>query len=280
MKSKRGSTLACVILTKNEEANIRRCLQSVLWCDEVVVVDSGSKDRTVEISRELGAKVVVHVPQGLFNIANQRNWALENTGIGSDWVLFLDADEEVTPALKEELVKTIRDPGDKNCFEITPKYLYWGTWLKRTQGYPNWHPRLLRKGAVGFEGGVWEHFDHRCKKGFLKEPYNHYANSKGFSDWLQRHDRYSSWDAERVSEFLSSGVAESLGTTRKLKMRICAARLYPLRPLLRFLNCYVFRLGFTEGIPGLVFALMYGIYEFMTVIKICELNRLRRGDPL
>jgi glycosyltransferase involved in cell wall biosynthesis len=273
-------SLACVVLTKNEEQNLPRCLASLRWCSEVVIVDSGSTDRTAEVGTQLGARVVVKRPDGVFNIANQRNWALEQAGITAEWVLFLDADEEITPELRAAVEHAVAAPGDFNCYELTPRYLFWGRWLKRTQGFPNWHPRLVRRGHVGFAGGVWEHFDDRAKRGFIAEPYNHYANSKGLSDWLARHDRYSSWDARKIVDFLESGDAAALGTTRKARLRLWAARLYPLRPFARFLHTYVVRLGFLEGFPAFMFCTLYFFYEWMTVVKVIELKRQRRGESL
>jgi glycosyltransferase involved in cell wall biosynthesis len=273
-------TLACVVLTKNEESNVERCLLSIAWCSERVIVDSGSTDQTVARARAAGGRVETHVQPGAFNIAEQRNWALQSVGIQADWVLFLDADEEVTPALRAAIETALAGEPNFNAYELTPRYLFWGKWLKRTQGYPNWHPRLVRRGHVGFTGGVWEHFDARAHTSRITEPYNHYANSKGLSDWLARHDRYSSWDAQKIANFLEAGDPAALGTRRKLRLRLWAARFYPLRPFLRFLHIYILRLGFTEGRAAFVFSSLYFFYEWMTVIKIVELKRFRRGAPL
>jgi len=274
------TTIACVVLTRNEEQNLPRCLASVAWCTEMVVVDSGSTDGTAEIATKLGARVLVNQPEGAFNIASQRNWSLNHAGIAAEWVLFLDADEEITPELRVAVEQVISTPSDLNCYELTPRYLFWGRWLKRTQGFPNWHPRLVRRGCVGFAGGVWEHFDERARRGFIVEPYNHYANSKGMSDWLARHDRYSSWDARKIVDFLETGDAAALGTTRKARLRLWAARLYPLRPLARFLHTYFVRLGLVEGFPAFIFCTLYFFYESMTVVKVLEIKRQRRGDSL
>jgi glycosyltransferase involved in cell wall biosynthesis len=274
-------TLACVVLTKNEEINVERCLRSLGWCDECVIVDSGSTDRTAAVGRAAGARVEVNVQKGAFNIAEQRNWALTRAGISADWVLFLDADEEVTPELRDALLAELQRNADGcNAYELTPKYLFWGRWLKRTQGYPNWHPRLVRRTEAGFTGGVWEHFDARARIGRIQEPYNHFANSKGLSDWLARHDRYSTWDAQKIVDFLASGDAAALGTTRKARLRLWAARLYPLRPFVRFAHTYLIRRGFLEGFPAFMFCTLYFFYEWMTVVKVIELKRQRRGQPL
>jgi glycosyltransferase involved in cell wall biosynthesis len=276
------SNISAVVLTLNEAANLPRCLASLAFSREIAVVDSGSGDDTAAIAVSLGAKVFTHIQDGPFNIAEQRNWALDHCGLSGDWVLFLDADEVVPQDLARELTRVCAAGGtDRDAFELTPRYLFWGKWLRRTQGYPNWHPRLVARGRARFAGGVWEHFAAGARAGRIMVPYDHYANSKGFSDWLARHDRYSTWDAGKTVDFLSSpDKGQALGTTRKLWLRKMAARLWPLRPFARFFLMYVLRGGFTEGFAALMFCLMYLFYEFMIVIKIIEQKRLRRGGPL
>lgn len=274
-------TFSAVVLTLNEAENLPRCLHSLRWCDEVVIVDSGSTDGTAETARSLGARVYLHVQPPPFNIAQQRNWALSNCDLQGDWVLFLDADEIVPERLAGEVRRVCTGDGDRfQAYELTPRYLFWGKWLKRTQGFPNWHARLVRRGAAWYDGGVWEHFAEGTRLGRIAEPYDHHANSKGFSDWLHRHDRYSSWDAERIVEYLETGCADALGTRRKRGLRWVAAMLWPVRFLARFFHMYVLRGGFLEGRPALAFCLMYSMYEFMTVVKVVELRRRKRGLPL
>lgn len=272
---------SAIVLTRNEVDNLDRCFASLRWCREIIVVDSGSADGTQEKAAKLGAKVYVHVQQGPFNIAEQRNWALDNTGIKDGWVLFLDADETVPSDLQRDLCAVVVDSNPAHlAYELTPRYLFWGRWLKRTQGFPNWHPRFLRWGSTRFVGGVWEHFELSSPQR-LATPYDHYANSKGLSDWVARHDRYSTWDAGRIFEFLENPSDETaLGTKRKLRLRKLAARFWPLRPLARFFTMYVLRGGFVEGLPALVFCLLYAGYEFMIVVKIVEKRRKHLGLPL
>ena len=274
-------TFSAVVLTLNESGNLPGCLHSLRWCDEIVIVDSGSNDGTVETARHMGVRVYLNVQPPPFNIARQRNWALLNCELQSDWVLFLDADEVVPEKLAEEIRRVCATEGDRfQAYELTPRYLFWGKWLKRTQGFPNWHPRLVRRGAAWYDGGVWEQFAEGTRFGRIAEPYDHHANSKGFSDWLNRHDRYSSWDAERIVEYLETGRMDALGTRRKRKLRRLAATLWPIRFLGRFFHMYFLRGGFLEGGPALLFCLMYSMYEFMTVVKVVELRRRKRGLSL
>jgi glycosyltransferase involved in cell wall biosynthesis len=272
-------SIAAIVLTKNEQANIPRCLASIPW-PQKVVVDSGSTDATLEVAKACGAHVLVHAQQGPFNIAEQRNWAIASGKLNAQWVLFLDADEELTPKTINAIEEACTHGDKYDAFELTPKYIFWGRWLRRTQGYPNWHARLVKNVEAPFDGGVWEHFRSDLRVGRLDEPYNHYAFSKGLSDWIDRHDRYSTWDGARVYEFLKSGEIQDLGTTRKIRLRGLAARLWPIRPIARFLHMYVCRLGFLEGMPGFVYSVLCMFYEFMTVIKINEHRRISRGLPL
>lgn len=273
--------VAAVILTKNEADVVGRCLASVRWCDERIVIDSGSSDRTAEVCQSAGARVVVHQQQGAFNIAEQRNWALENAGIVSEWVLFVDADEVIPAALRDAIRETLDVAHLRvDAFELTPRYLFWGRWLRRTQGFPNWHARLVHRGAAKFAGGVWEHFAPGARVGRITEPYDHYANAKGFSDWLSRHDRYSTWDAATIVACLESGRTDALQTERKRTLRRFAAKYYMFRPFVRFIYTYVWRMGFLEGSAGLVYCCQYFIYETMVVIKVLELKRRRAKLPL
>lgn len=281
-------TIAAVVLTLNEAANLPRCLASLAWCDEVLVLDSGSRDGTTSVAWELGARVLVHRPAGRFLITEQRNWALEKGELQSDWVLFLDADEAIGPACQEAIMAALRQassdraqgrPGPEG-FELTPRYWFLGRWLRRTQGYPNWHPRLVRRGRLHFEGGVWESFPATARVDRILEPYEHYANSKGLDDWLERHRRYADWEAERIVAYLDGAGSTALGTRRHLPLRRLAARLWPLRPLLRLGQKLVLQGGWLEGWQALLFCLLMASYDLFTVVKVIETQRLRRGLPL
>lgn len=270
-----------VVLTLNERENLQRCITSLRWCDRICVVDSGSSDGTTEEAARLGAEVYTNKQVGRFLISAQRNWCLENCGFeAGSWVLFLDADETISSELAAEITKVTSSSVQIDGYEMTPRYFFWGRWLKRTQGFPNWHPRLAKAGTIWFEGGVWEHFNASDRIARISIPYDHHANSKGFSDWLERHIRYSNWDAEKIVDFLASGNADALGTSRKLRLRILAANLWPLRPVARFFHMYVLRGGCLEGKESLVFCLLYAFYEFMIVIKVAERLRAKKGLPL
>ena len=273
-------TIAGVVLCLNEAQNLPRALASLTWCDEVLVVDSGSTDGSQEIAINYGARVLQHRQIGQFLITEQRNWALNQGGLQSDWVLFLDADEEIGGPCKQAIQKTIEHPAAADGYELTPRYWFLGRWLKYTQGYPNWHPRLLKRGVLHFGGGVWESFSAAGSISRIHEPYEHYAFSKGIDDWLERHRRYADWEAERIEAVLTGGGVQALGTQRWKQLRLVMARAWPFRPIFRFAQKYVLQGGFLEGWQGLLFALLMAGYDLITVVKVIEKKRQKRGLEL
>ena len=273
-------TIAGVVLTLNEEKDLARALLSLAWCDEILVVDSGSTDRTNEVAYQCGAQFVQHLQAQPFLITQQRNWVLDYAGLKSDWVLFLDADEEVGSELAEQIFYCINSANLLDAYELTPRYWFLGQWLKRTQGYPNWHPRLVRRGFAHFHGGVWESFSSGTRVGRISYPYEHYAFSKGFDDWLERHKRYATWDAQQIEQYLTSSSTKALPKYRHHSLRVLMSQLWLFRPPLRFVQKYILQLGFLEGWQSFIFSLMMSFYDFMTVVKVIELQRRRKGLPL
>ena len=276
----RETTIAGVVLTLNEEQDLARALSSLNWCDELLVVDSGSTDRTPEVAAQCGARFVQHIQTAPFLITDQRNWVLEYGGLKSDWVLFLDSDEEVGKDLASSVHFSINSSSEFDAYELTPRYWFLGKWLKRTQGYPNWHPRLVKRGFTYFQGGVWESFTPNTRVGRLHYPYEHYAFSKGFDDWLERHQRYANWDARQTIDYLTSHSSSSLSTQRFRSLRLVMSRLWFIRPPLRFIQKYILQFGFLEGWQALIFSVMISFYDFMVVVKVIELLRKRRHLPL
>ncbi|QNJ21517.1 beta-glycosyltransferase/ family 2 [Synechococcus sp. MIT S9220] len=243
-------------------------------------MDSGSTDGSQEVAIQSGAMVIEHYQPGRFLITEQRNWALKYGGLRSEWVLFIDADEEISSDCRQAIQHAIRRESTPDGFELTPRYWFMGRWLRHTQGYPNWHPRLIQRGKLNFEGGVWESFAAGGKVGRITTPYEHYAFSKGIDDWLDRHIRYASWEAEQIITYLQTRDKEAIGTKRGLQLRILSSRVWPIRPLLRFLQKYVVQGGFREGWQGLLFALMMAMYDLITVVKVIEKKRQIAGKAL
>ena len=274
------NSVSGVVLCLNEECNLERSLKSLSWCDEVVVVDSGSSDNSVSVAKRCGARVVEKQRTGQFIVSEQRNWAIDHCNLKGQWVLFLDADEEIGHSCKMDILTTISCTSAADAYEMTPRFWFLGRWLKRTQGYPNWHPRLLKKGSITFEGGVWECFTKTGNIGRIKTPYEHYAFSKGIEDWLERHQRYANWEAKKICDYLETGNKNLLGTRRWLRLRRLTAQFWPLRPLLRFIQKFILQGGYTEGWQGFVFSLLMSGYDLITVIKVIEYRRQRKGLAL
>jgi glycosyltransferase involved in cell wall biosynthesis len=272
--------ISVLILTLNEEVNIAECLDSVAWANDVLVLDSGSEDRTVEIAEAKGARVM-HRP--FDNFASQRNYGLQEGNLQHDWVLHLDADERVTPALKDVLEKKVRYAAMR-AYRIPSKLIFQDTWLKYSGMYPTYQVRFGRRDALMFEqvGHGQRSALPSDRVGTIGEPLLHYAFSKGIADWVERHNRYSTDEAEHA---LTTG-AQSVdwgalvggdAQARRRALKDLSYRL-PLRPLLRFLYVYVGRLGFLDGRPGFDYAVLLAFYEYLIGLKRRE--RLRRDEEL
>jgi hypothetical protein len=185
-------------------------------------------------------------------------------GRGIEWVLFLDADERATSTFLQAVAEAI-ESGSADAYYAAPKFIYQGTWLRRFKGYPNWHPRVVRTNAE-IVGGVWEDFAATTRFGRISEPYLHYANSKGWTDWMQRHVRYAAWEARTPPDDLS--------TERRRYLRALGRALGPCRPIAAVFFQLVLRRGFLDGGSVWSYARRQLIYELM----IAEAERERRRD--
>ncbi|WP_269541285.1 glycosyltransferase family 2 protein [Cerasicoccus fimbriatus] len=266
--------VSVIILTYNEEQDLPACLAALTEFEDVHVLDSGSRDQTKAIARKAGC----HVSENPFqSFGQQRNYALENLPLKHDWILFLDADEIATPAFRQALHKAIDSaPEDVAGFYCCWKTMLDGRWLKRCDSFPKWQFRLLRQGRADFTD-----FGHGQKEGrvdgrleYLHEPYEHYAFSKGWEQWFEKHDRYAKVEARaRMQGSASWGdLFSGNGSRRNQAIKIKLGRSWVF-PWLRFLVPYVLKFGFLEGKPGFTYCRNIAIYE-RTVYR--EVERLRR----
>ena len=263
--------ISVLILTLNEEANIDACLDAVAWADDVLVLDSGSTDATVARAEARGARVM-HRPFDTF--AAQRNYGLRAGGLRHDWVLHLDADERVTPALRDELHAVAQSPAARDAYRVPAKLMFQGRWLKHAGMYPTYQVRFGRRAALSFTqvGHGQRGTLPPARVGTLREPLLHYAFSKGVADWFARHNRYSTDEARLALDRLRDDVnwrdlLAGDAQARRRALKDLSFRL-PLRPLLRFLYVYVLRRGFLDGRPGFDYAVMLAVYEYMTGLKL------------
>jgi len=275
--------ISVLILTRNEERDLPGCLDSVAWCDDVHVFDSLSTDRTVEIAGARGARVTTRAFDGY---ASQRNAALHGLAFEHPWVLTLDADERAPPALARELAEfTERAPDHVAACRMRRRDFLGDRWLRHCQLSP-YYLRLVRPERVHYEREVNEVLVVDGAIHDLREPFDHYPFSKGIHHWLDKHNVYSTMEAQYVLENHRGGTRFSITgaffardfNERRRHQKELFYRL-PFRPAIKFLYLYVWRRGFLDGAAGFTFAMLQAIYEYLIVLKTRELARSRRVPP-
>ena len=258
-----------VILTRDEAVNIGDCIASIPT-DDIVVLDSHSTDDTCDIASAAGARIF---KRDFDNYAAQRNAALDLPGYRHPWVLMLDADERMTPALHAEIVRRLGTAGpDIGMFRMRRQDMFLGRWLQRSSGYPTWFGRLLRLGSVRVEREINEEFCTSLVIGELENHIIHFPFNRGIAYWFERHNRYSTMEALVLAQERSRPIAwRDLLSGDPLARRKAAKQLayrMPGRPTLIFLYLYVLRAGFRDGRPGLLFCRMRTLYERMIDLKV------------
>jgi glycosyltransferase involved in cell wall biosynthesis len=266
--------VSCLVYTLNEEVNLPHCLGSLGWCDDIVVVDSYSSDRTEAIAHAAGARFVQHEFTGF---GDQRNWSLERIALRNPWALILDADERVPAELAREMVDRLRDAtNDLAAFRVRRRFYMWGKWLRYSSLYPTWVVRLVRVGRVRYVNRG--HAETQEADGRIEPLENDLIdeNHKDLEDWWARQNRYSTKEAQY--ELMQSRVPLSkVFSHDPLQRRAVVKRIVgslPGRPCWFFLYCYVFRLGFLDGVDGLRFCLMKAMYQAMIGLKKHEFRKL------
>jgi glycosyltransferase involved in cell wall biosynthesis len=265
-------SVSILILTLNEEINLPGCLESVAWSDDIIVFDSFSSDNTVEIAKSAGARVV---QRNFDNYAAQRNAALNDIEYKHPWILMIDADERPTRELIQEIHKAI-SPKDRetNLYRVRRKDMFWGKWLRRSSGYPTWFGRLFKAGTVRVEREINEEYHTDGKVGYLYEHLIHYPFNKGINNWLEKHNIYSSMEAEKLLKetqlkLKSKKLFSSDPAVRRKFLKQMAFRI-PYRPFLVFCYLFFLRLGFIDGLAGLTYCRLRAIYEYMIDLKVKE----------
>lgn len=264
--------VSVLILTWNEERNISTCLASLTGIDDVVVIDSGSTDRTCALAAKYGARVLT---RPFDNFANQRNFGLDEGALRHEWVLHLDADEVVTPKFLSALATMQPDKGIRG-YRVPSKTILNGKWLRYSGMYPTYQVRIGRRDEMRFrQVGHGQREDLPPDQvGTFAEPYLHYNFSHGLTHWLRKHASYAENEANeffkdrkeslKLSALVSTDPTERRRASKRLVNRLPVI----LRPVLRFLHAYVLRRGFLEGNAGLQYATMLSCYEAMIVAHI------------
>lgn len=239
------------LIVKDEEANIERALRSAQWADEIVVVDSGSRDRTCEIARGYTDKIFT---RGFTDYGDQKNFAMSKaTG---DWLLSLDADEELSPELSEEARKTVARGDACAAYRLRRHSNIFGRWFRFTGTQDDKPVRLFRKGKARFVQPVHEKVEVDGPIGLLKASMNHYTypDARGY---VERFNLYTSLEAKELA-------------ARKAP---CGFRELVLKPLALFFKLYVLKQGFRDGGEGLAFSWLSACYAFTKHAKQWERER-------
>lgn len=282
--------LSVLIPVKNDAANLGECLRSVAFADDIVVVDSGSTDGTTELADKAGARIVQFQWDGQF--PRKKNWALENVPWRNEWVLVIDADERITPALEAEIRAAI-SRGDVAGFYLNRRFWFLGGWINHCGYFPSWNLRLFRhaKGRYerlvsggGAQSGDNEVHEHVLLDGaaeYLTAPMEHYA-FPDIATFVEKHNRYSSWEVAVQEELHQAAGAGALrgrlggnALERKRWLKGAASHL-PFRPSLRFLYHFIWKQGFRDGHRGWILCRLLGCYEFLCIAKMHERKLARR----
>jgi glycosyltransferase involved in cell wall biosynthesis len=249
-------SLSVTVITRDEEAHLDACLESVAWADEIVVVDAQSTDRTVEIAGKYTSRVFVRPWPGF---AAQKNFALEQAT--SPWVLSLDADERVLPELREEIQRVLEADGPLDGYHVRRQNLFLGRVMRHGGFYPDHQLRLFRRGAGRFRDvAVHEALEVTGRTGHLRGALLH-ATYRSVADFVERADRYSTLAAQDLA---ARGTRVSWPD-------------FLFRPAARFFSMYLLRAGFLDGGHGLLLALLYAYYVLLRTAKTWELAGRGRG---
>jgi len=244
------STLSVIVITKNEERNIRSCLKSVQWADEIIVVDAGSLDRTVDIAKEFTQKIFSRPWDGY---SAAKNFGL--TQCTSEWIISLDADERVTPELQKEILDRLTSVDQKvTALSMPRRANFLGKWINHCGWYPGYVTRVFRRSAGRFtEEKVHERLEIYGETIPLHSDLLHYTDPD-LRHYIEKFNKYTSLAAEEMAVH---------------KKRFMLIQLI-VNPAWVFLKMYILRFGFLDGIPGLILCVLSANYVFTKYAKLWE----------
>lgn len=264
------------ILTYNEELEIAACIESALLSDDVIVVDSCSSDRTIEIAQRYPVRVVQHRFE---SHGKQRTWMLESIAPKYEWVYILEADERMTPELFRECLSVMQS--QPIGYYVAERVMFMGRWIRHCTQYPRYQMRFFQHGQVWFtDYGHTEREVCQGETSFLRETYPHYTCGKGFSRWIEKHNRYSTDEAAETLRQLEAGSVNwgdlFFGATeveRRRALKDLSLRL-PFRPIVRFCYMYLLLGGCLDGKAGLTWCILQAFYEYLILLKVWEMQQM------
>ncbi len=265
------------ILTYNEEIDIAACIESALLSDDVIVVDSFSGDRTVDIAARYPVRIVQHKFE---SHGKQRTWMLETISTKHEWVYLLEADERLTPELFQECLAAMQTD-EKVGYYVAERVMFMNRWIRYSTQYPRYQLRFLKKGSVWFTD--YGHTEREVCSGstdFLQATYPHYTCSKGLNRWIEKHNRYSSDEARETLYQLQHGsvnwkklIFAGSEIERRRALKDLSLRL-PLRPLVRWFYMYFILGGILDGKAGFAWCTLQAFYEYLILLKVEEMKML------
>ena len=270
--------LSVIILTYNEELNMRACLASISdFAGEIIIIDSFSTDKTLDIVAEFGIKKVFQ--HSFKNQAQQFNWALDNVPIENNWILRLDADEQVLLPLVEEMQKTLKNVSDDvSGFFLRRRVYFMGKWIRHGGYYPTWMLRLFRKGKARCEDREMDEHIVVSDGEVLKLKNDFVDNDrKSLERWVAKHNDFSTREArERLREYATLRFGSSFFGTQAERKKWIKRNLYGrvpkfFRAFAYFIYRYIFLFGFLDGKEGLIFHVLQGLmHQFLIDAKMYE----------
>lgn len=273
--------ISSLILTYNEEANLPACLKSLAWCDDIVVVDSFSTDRTVEIAKRFGARVF---HRKFDNERNQRTASLQ-LPFRHQWVYNPDADEITPPRLRDEMLAAVSNPKKQSevAYRVRFRAMFMGKWIKHSSLYPTWVIRLFKPGSVSFERDINLRYIIDGKVGRLHCHFDHFSFNKGIAFWWEKHNTYSTMEAREAIKVIGSGAIDWVGLfsfdhlRRRKALKELSFR-FPYRSTLILLYLLIVKRGALDGPAGWTYCRMRAYYELLIAAKTTELQRLAAGE--
>lgn len=246
------SKISVCVISFNEERNIEECLKSVSWADDIIMVDSFSTDRTIELAKQYTSKIFVQEWKGY---SEAKNYAVQNTS--NDWILSIDADERVTPELKNEIISVINDSSKRYTgYKVARQAYFLGKWIKHCGWYPGYVLRLFRKDSGTFSNSrVHEKFELVGETGTLKHDLLHFTDDN-LLHYFNKFNKYTSLAADDLVE---------KGTPFQLWHLF-------IKPIYTFFKMFILKRGFLDGLHGFILSVLSSAYVFTKYAKLWELK--------